>query len=126
MNIPADLKYSKSHEWVRVLGDGRAQLGLTDFAQSELGDLVFVTLPEIGEKLAAGEPCGDVESVKAVSDIFSPVDGTVAAVNEVLLDEPGNINEDCYGTWMIELEDVGGLDALMDAAAYEKLLAEAQ
>lgn len=118
MNTPIELKYSKSHEWLRM-EDGVAVIGISDFAQSELGDVVFVNLPEVGDDVTAGEPFGDVESVKAVSDLVSPVSGTVCAVNEELLDAPEKINEDPYAAWMIKVENVGDTEELLDAAAYD-------
>ncbi len=118
MNCPENVKYSKSHEWVRYEGE-EAVIGLTDFAQSELGDLVFVNLPEPGDPVTAGEPLGDVESVKAVSDVFSPVTGTVKEINEELLDHPELINEDPYGAWLIRVEDVQEEEELLDAQAYK-------
>ncbi len=118
MNCPENVKYSKSHEWVKYEGE-EAVIGLTDFAQSELGDLVFVNLPEPGDPVTAGEPLGDVESVKAVSDVFSPVTGTVKEINEELLDHPELINEDPYGAWLIRVEDVQEEEELLDAQAYE-------
>lgn len=117
-NIPADLKYAASHEWIKD-EDGLTVIGLTDFAQEALGDLVFVNLPEEGDEVAAGEPFADVESVKAVSDVFSPVSGTVATINEELLDAPESINEDPYGAWFIKVENVTATENLLDAAAYE-------
>lgn len=119
MNIPENLKYTKSHEWVEFLPDGAARVGLTDHAQDALGDLVFVNLPEAGDAVTAGEALGDVESVKAVSDIFCPVTGTVRAVNEALLDAPEAINADPYGAWLVEVEAITGQEELLDAAAYE-------
>lgn len=118
MNTPIELKYSKSHEWLRM-EDGVAVIGISDFAQSELGDVVFVNLPEVGDDVTAGEPFGDVESVKAVSDLVSPVSGTVCAVNEELLDAPEKINEDPYAAWMIKVENVGDTEELLEAAAYD-------
>jgi glycine cleavage system H protein len=123
MNFPTDLKYSKDHEWVRM-EDGVAVIGISDFAQSELGDVVFVNLPEVGDDTTAGEPFGDVESVKAVSDLVSPVSGTVCAINEELLDAPEKINEDPYGAWMIKVENLGETMELLDAADYEKFCEE--
>ena len=117
MNIPAELSYSKSHEWVSMEG-GVATIGLTDYAQSELGDLVFVNLPEVGDEVVAGEALGDVESVKAVSDVFSPVSGKVAEINEALLDSPESINEDPYGAWFIKVEEITDEEELLDADAY--------
>jgi glycine cleavage system H protein len=119
MNIPAELKYSNDHEWVRMDGDV-AVVGVSDFAQDALGDLVFVNLPEVGDTVTAGEPFGDVESVKAVSDLLSPVSGTVCEINEELLDAPEKINEDPYGAWMIKVEGAEEGEDLMDAAAYEE------
>ena len=118
MNCPENLSYSKSHEWVNK-EEGTALVGLTDFAQSELGDLVFVNLPEVGDTVTAGEPLGDVESVKAVSDIFSPVTGVVSEINEELLDHPEMINEAPYEAWMIKVTDITGEEELLDAEAYE-------
>ena len=119
MKIPAELKYSNDHEWVRMDGDV-AVVGVSDFAQDALGDLVFVNLPAVGDTVTAGEPFGDVESVKAVSDLLSPVSGTVCEINEELLDAPEKINEDPYGAWMIKVEGAEEGEDLMDAAAYEE------
>lgn len=118
MNVPAELKYSASHEWIR-LEDGTAVIGITDYAQNALGDVVFVNLPQEGDPVSAGEAFGDVESVKAVSDLNSPVSGNVCAVNEALLDAPELLNTDPYGTWIIKVDQTGDLEELMDAAAYE-------
>lgn len=118
MKIDAQLKYSKSHEWVCLEGD-TATIGLTDFAQNSLGDLVFVNLPDIGTEVTEKEPFTDIESVKAVSDVYAPVNGTVCAVNDALLDAPETINSDPYGAWLIKVEGVSGGEDLMDAAAYE-------
>ena len=118
MTINPDLKYSKSHEWVRMDGDV-AVVGISDFAQDALGDLVFVNLPQVGDEVTAGEAFGDVESVKAVSDLMSPVTGAVAEINEELLDAPENLNNDPFGAWIIKVENVTGTEELMDAAAYE-------
>ena len=119
MNIPAELKYSTDHEWVRMDGDV-AVIGVSDFAQDALGDLVFINLPEVGDAVTAGDAFGDVESVKAVSDLLSPVTGTVCEINEELLDAPEKINEDPYGAWMIKVENIEDTEDLMDAAAYEE------
>lgn len=121
-HIPAELKYSKSHEWVKE-EDGLYVIGLTDFAQNALGDIVFVNLPEEGDEVAAGEAFSDVESVKAVSDVFSPVTGTVAAVNEELLDNPAAVNESPYEAWFIKVSDVSGFEELLDAEGYAELCA---
>ncbi len=117
MNIPAELKYTKSHEWVRM-EDGVAVIGITDYAQDALGDVVFVNLPQQGDDAAAGEAFGDVESVKAVSDLVSPVSGTVCAVNEELVDAPELLNSDPYGAWIIKVENVADTEELLDAEAY--------
>ncbi len=120
-NIPTELKYAKSHEWVRDEGDGTVFVGITDHAQEQLGDLVFVELPEVGETLIAGSECAVVESVKAASDIYSPLSGEVVSVNEALEDAPETVNEDAYGDgWLFQLkvDDEGDMDELMDAEAY--------
>ena len=121
--INPDLKYSKSHEWVRMDGDV-AVIGISDFAQDALGDLVFVNLPQVGDDVTAGEAFGDVESVKAVSDLMSPVTGVVCEINEELLDAPENLNNDPYGAWIIKVENVTDTEELLDAAAYEAHCAE--
>ena len=118
MNYPNELQYSRDHEWLRM-EDGVAVIGISDFAQSELGDVVFVNLPEVGDEAIAGEPFGDVESVKAVSDLVCPVTGTVCAVNEELLDAPEKLNEDPYGTWIIKVENVTDTEDLLSAEQYE-------
>ena len=123
MNFPNDVKYSRDHEWLRM-EDSVAVVGISDFAQSELGDIVFVNLPEVGDETVVGEAFGDIESVKAVSDLVSPVTGKVCAINEELLDAPEKINEDPYGAWMIKVEDVSDTEDLLDATDYEKLCAE--
>ena len=122
-NIPADLKYTKSHEWVSEDGDVLT-VGLTDYAQDALGDLVFVNLPEEGDEAIAGEAICDVESVKAVSDVYSPATGTVAEVNEELLDAPEAINESPYDAWLFKLEEVTETEELLDAAEYEEFCAQ--
>ncbi len=124
MKTLSNLKYSKTHEWVEFLEDGHARIGITDYAQDALGDLVYVNLPIEGDAVEAGEVFGDLESVKAVSDLYSPVTGTVCAVNEELLDAPEKMNEDPYGAWIIELEEVGECEELLDDAAYEAFCAE--
>ena len=123
MLYPIELQYSKSHEWVKV-EDGVTVVGISDFAQNALGDVVFVNLPAEGDSVAAGEAFGDVESVKAVSDLVSPVTGTVSAVNEELLDAPEMLNSDPYGAWLIKVENVEGSEELLDAAAYEAFCTE--
>ena len=119
MNTPEHLRYTKSHEWILFADDGTAKVGLTDHAQDALGDLVFVNLPQVGDTLTCGEALGDVASVKAVSDVYSPVSGTVKAVNEDLLDAPESINADPYGAWLVEVEGISDQEELLDAAAYE-------
>lgn len=123
MNYPVDLKYSKSHEWVRMEGD-TAVIGISDFAQNALGDVVFINLPGEGDEAAAGESFGDVESVKAVSDIICPVSGVICAVNEELADAPEKLNSDPYGAWIIKVEQITGQEELLDAAAYEAYCAK--
>ena len=123
MLYPVELQYSKSHEWVKV-EDGVTVVGISDFAQNALGDVVFVNLPAEGDGVTAGDAFGDVESVKAVSDLVSPVTGTVCAVNEELLDAPAKLNSDPYGAWLIKVENVEGSEELLDAAAYEAFCTE--
>ena len=118
MNIPNELQYTRSHEWL-LTEDGVATVGLTDFAQNALGDIVFVNLPQPGDEVNAGEAFGDVESVKAVSDVISPVSGVVLEVNEELMDNPALVNEDPYGAWLIKVEQITGEEELLDAGAYE-------
>ena len=118
MILKDELKYSKSHEWVKMDG-GTAVVGLTDFAQSELGDLVFVNLPEVGDTVEAGEVFGDVESVKAVSDVYSPVTGEVTEINEELLDSPELINDNAYEAWFIKVKDVLATEELLTAEEYK-------
>ncbi|GHU68429.1 glycine cleavage system H protein [Clostridia bacterium] len=118
MTFPKTLRYTKSHEWINDFGDGMYQVGLTDYAQHALGDVVFVNLPDAGDMLTEGEPFCDVESVKAVSDVYSPITGTVAEINEELLDSPEKINQDCYAAWLIKVNaDAPGSDWL-DADEY--------
>lgn len=124
MSIPADLRYSDSHEWVRVESDGTVSVGITHHAQDLLGDLVFVENPAVGRKLRKAEECGVVESVKAASDIYAPIAGEVVAVNPELETAPEKINQDAYQAWMFRLKpaDKSELDALLDAAGYRKLV----
>ena len=125
MTTPANLKYTKSHEWVKQEPDGTVTVGITHHAQETLGDLVFVENPAIGRVLAPGEPCAVVESVKAAADIHSPLSGEVVAVNTELADTPEKINQDAYAAWMFRLKpaDPSELAALLDAAAYQKIAA---
>lgn len=120
--LPRDLLYTTEDEWVRIEGD-RVVLGVTDYAQQQLGDIVFIELPEVGAQLERGEPFGVIESVKAVSDLFAPVSGTVAEVNADLADHPENVNTDCYGDgWMLAVvyDDAEEVEALLDAGRYRK------
>ena len=125
MSYPANYRYAKSHEWIEINGD-TATVGITDYAQSSLGDIVFVELPKVGTTLEAGVTFGSVESVKAVSDLYAPVSGTVTEVNEALNDAPDTINSDANTTWIIKLAvtDAAAASSLLDAAAYETFVAE--
>ena len=123
MNYPAELKYSKSHEWIKMEGDV-AVIGISDFAQNALGDVVFVNLPSVGDAVTAGAAFGDVESVKAVSDLVSPVSGEIVEVNEALADAPEALNSDPYGSWIIKVSGITDTEELLDAAAYEAFCAE--
>ena len=123
MNYPNELLYSKTHEWVKE-EDGVVVIGISDYAQDALGDLVFVNLPQEGDEVVAGEAFGDVESVKAVSDLVCPVSGVVCAINEELMDAPEMLNNDPYGAWIIKVEQITETEELMDAAAYEAFCAE--
>jgi glycine cleavage system H protein len=125
MAYPSDLKYTKEHEWVKA--DGKtATIGITNYAQESLGDIVFVDLPKVGSEITAGKTLGSVESVKAVSDIYAPISGTVTEVNGELATSPEKINKDAHSAWMIKvtLKDPGELNALLSAADYEKFVAE--
>jgi glycine cleavage system H protein len=125
MSYPDNYKYAKSHEWLLLEGD-TATIGITDYAQESLGDIVFVELPKVGQEIEAGATFGSVESVKAVSELYSPVGGTVTAVNSALNDAPETINTAANATWIIKLavKDAAGAGSLLDAAAYEKFVAE--
>ena len=125
MPYPTDLRYTKEHEWIKVDG-AIGSIGITDYAQNSLGDIVYVDAPKVGDQVAAGKPFGSVESVKAVSDLFSPVTGEVTEVNETLKTEPDKINQDAHGTWIIkvELANPAEVGAMLDAAAYEAFVAE--
>lgn len=126
MNLPEELRYSEEHEWVKTEGD-KVRIGITDFAQSELGDIVFVELPEVGDEVTADEPFGSVESVKTVSELYAPVSGKVVEVNEDLNDNPEYVNESPYeNAWMIVVEpsDKSELDKLMTAEQYENMVKE--
>ena len=127
MTTPEDLRYTAEHEWVRAAEGRTLRVGITDFAQSSLGDIVFVSLPTVGTDVTPGQPMGEVESTKSVSDVFAPVAGTVAARNDELESQPELLNSDPYGEgWIVEIEvaDPAVLDTLLDAAAYRQLLDE--
>jgi glycine cleavage system H protein len=127
MEFPDSLSYTREHEWAEVLDGGRVRVGITDFAQDALGDVVYVDIPEVGTEVRAGEPFGEVESTKSVSDVFSPVTGTILERNEALGDAPAIVNDEPYGGgWMvvIQMGEPGELDALMDAAAYRAFTEE--
>lgn len=121
MNIPSNLYYTKSHEWVLLLDETTARIGLTDYAQDALGDIVFANLPQSGDSVVISEPLGDVESVKAVSDVYSPVTGKVTLVNDEILDSPEIINNDPYGTWFIEVSNITEKTELLTSQEYEDL-----
>ncbi len=116
-----EYKFTKSHEWIKYINETTAQIGISDYAQKQLGDLVFVNLPEVGDELVAGEEFADVESVKAVSSVYSPVTGKVFAVNEELLDHPELINSDAYEAWFIEVRDIRDLSELLTEEEYKAL-----
>ena len=123
MNVPADLKYTRSHEWVKLEADGSVTVGITDHAQEALGDIVFLDLPEVGREVEAGKECAVVESVKAASDIYAPIAGEVVARNDAALDAPETVNQDAYAAWLFRIKpaDAAQLNALLDAAAYTKV-----
>ena len=124
MKVPQDLRYARTHEWARLDADGTVTVGITDHAQEQLGDLVFVEAPEVGRRFAQGQECAVVESVKAASDIYAPVSGEVIAVNDELGGSPEKINQDAYAAWIFRLRpaDPGELDALLDATAYASVV----
>ena len=126
MNVPANLKYAKSHEWARLEADGLVTVGISDHAQEALGDIVFLELPEVGRKLKAGEECAVVESVKAASDIYAPISGEVVEVNQAAVDAPESVNQDAYTAWLFKVKpaDSAELNTLLDAAAYAKVAEE--
>jgi glycine cleavage system H protein len=127
MNVPNELMYTDSHEWIRSESNGDVTIGITDHAQVELGDMVFVELPAVGRVLHVGEACAVVESVKAASDVYAPIAGTVVAANEALTSAPEKVNEDPYAAWLWRMKpvDPGALTALLDADKYAKLISEA-
>ncbi len=122
--LPKDLKYAKTHEWAKLEDDNLVRVGITDFAQAELGDLVYVDLPETGKTFQQGEQCAVVESVKTASDLHSPVTGTIVAINEELADEPELINEDAFNTWLfvVKADDTAELNQLLDKDAYQQII----
>lgn len=122
MNIPAELKYTSSHEWVRVEADGTIAVGITEFAQDALGDIVFVDLPKVGQALNAGKDCAVIESVKAAGDIYAPVSGEVVAVNDAVVDAPDSINSDAFSAWLFKLKpaNMADVDGLLSAEDYAK------
>jgi len=125
-NVPFELKYTHTHEWIRLEGDGSVTVGLTDHAQTALGDIVFVELPETGRELTARESCAVIESVKAASDVYAPLAGSVIDINQAVVDAPERINADAYDAWLFKLRPAAGADlaTLLDAAAYQSVLAE--
>ena len=127
MNIPSNLRYTTSHEWVRTEADGTVTIGITDHAQAALGDLVYLELPEVGRKVAAAEACAVVESVKAASDVYAPVAGEVVAVNKAVTETPEEVNKDPYGAWFFRLRPVeaSAVANLLDARAYEASIGDA-
>ena len=122
MNVPAELKYTESHEWVRTEADGTVAVGITEYAQDALGDIVYVELPKIGQALTAGKDCAVIESVKAAGDIYAPISGEVVAINEALSDAPQSVNEDAYGAWLFKVKPTNAADvnSLLSAADYAK------
>lgn len=125
-NIPVELKYAKTHEWARINDDGSVTVGISDSAQDQLGDMVFIEVPEVGQSVDAGEGCAVVESVKAASDVYAPISGEILEVNEGLADSPETVNQDAYGEgWLFRLKpgNAGDLDAMMDSEAYTGFLA---
>ena len=127
MNVPEELNYTDSHEWIRREDDGTVTIGITDHAQAALGDLVYVELPKPGRKVAAGEACAVVESVKAASDVYAPLKGEIVAGNEALAGAPEAVNENAYAAWLFRIKpsDAADVSQLLDAAAYKRLIAEA-
>ena len=126
MKIPAELRYTSSHEWLRRESDGTIAIGITDHAQSQLGDLVFVELPAVGRKVAAGEACAVVESVKAASDVYAPIAGTVIARNDAVPSAPEAVNQDAFAAWLFRIrpDDSAAMDALLDARGYQAVISD--
>jgi glycine cleavage system H protein len=127
MNVPEELNYTDSHEWIRREDDGTVTIGITDHAQAALGDLVYVELPKPGRKVAAGEACAVVESVKAASDVYAPLKGEIVAGNDALAGAPESVNENAYAAWLFRIKpsDAADVSQVLDAAAYKRLIAEA-
>lgn len=125
-NMPENLKYAETHEWAALEQDNLVKVGITDFAQSELGDIVFIGLPEVGRTVSAKEQLAVVESVKTASDLYAPVSGTIEAINDAVQDEPEKVNEDAFGTWLfcIRANDVSELEQLLNAEAYQQMIEE--
>ncbi|MCK5666640.1 MAG: glycine cleavage system protein GcvH [Thiotrichaceae bacterium] len=125
-NLPESLKYAKTHEWANLEDDKLVRVGITDFAQEELGDLVYVELPELGRIVTAGEQCAVVESVKTASDLYSPVSGEIIAINEAVTEQPERVNDDAYETWLfcVKTEDVSALEQLLNAEEYAQMIEE--
>lgn len=121
-NIPADLKYASSHEWARLEADGTVTVGITDHAQYQLGDLVFIELPQVGQHVTGGKEVAVIESVKAASDIYAPLSGSISAINQDAADKPERVNDDAYGTWLFRIkpENAADLDQLLDAEGYRQ------
>ncbi len=126
MNVPANLKYTKSHEWVRAEADGTITVGITEHAQDLLGDLVFIDLPDVGKEFAAGQEAVVVESVKAAADVYAPVNGVITEVNPAVADAPESVNQDAYAAWLFKMKpaNAADVDALLDAAAYTAIAGE--
>ncbi len=124
--LPDDLKYAKSHEWAKLEDNQIVRVGITDFAQDELGDLVYIELPKPGQRVSLGEQCAVVESVKTASDLYSPVDGEVTEINDSLTDEPERVNEDCYHSWLfcVKADNPSQLDQLLNADEYEAIISD--
>jgi glycine cleavage system H protein len=124
MSIPSDLKYTRSHEWVKTEADGTVTVGITDHAQELLGDMVFIELPKVGDSFSQKQECAVAESVKAAADVYSPISGEVIEVNSALADSPENINQDAFGSWLFKLKpgNPSELDGLLDAAGYQEVL----
>lgn len=122
--LPENLKYAKTHEWSKLEDDNIVRIGISDFAQEQLGDLVYIEFPEMSKQLKAGEQCAVVESVKTASDLFSPVTGTIVAINEALADAPEQVNDGAYDAWLfcVKADDLSELENLMDAAAYQQMI----